>query len=62
MVVHKLKFDNSNQEMILAITFRTLDETAVDMLVDFIAKGWVPLGSVELITLECLISSRISRL
>lgn len=48
--------------MILAMGFRTMDETAADMLVDFTTREWIPLGSVELIMLECLISSKISHL
>ena len=60
--VHRLEFNNSQREMILAMGFRTMDETAADMLVDFTTREWIPLGSVELIMLECLISSKISHL
>jgi len=41
--------------------FRTMDETVADMLVDFTAREWLLLGNVELIMLECLISSKISQ-
>ena len=61
-VVYLLEFDNSQPGRVLAMGFRTMDETAVDMLADFTSRGWVPLGSVELIMLECLISSKISHL
>ena len=61
-LVHRLEFDNSQRERILAMGFRTMDETAADILADFMAREWIPLGSVELIMLECLISSKISHL
>ena len=60
VVARQPKFDNSKQERVLAMRFRTMDETAVDMLIDFAAKNWISLGSVEFIILECLISSKIS--
>ena len=60
MAVHKLKFGNSKRERILAMRLRTMDETAVGMLVKFIVREWILLGSVDLIMLKCLISSQVS--
>jgi len=57
-VVHQLGFDNSQPERIL----RTMDETTVDMLADFTTREWIPLGSAELIMLECSIGSKVSHL
>lgn len=48
VVVRKLKLNNSKRERAPAAGPGMMDETAVDMLVKFIAREWIPLGSFDM--------------
>ena len=58
---YQLEFDNPKRERILGTRLRATDEAVINMWVDYVARERIPVGSVGLIVLGCLVSTAKSR-